>query len=74
MANALTEWVKAQISTLFNTIVNPIISGLQSWANNIEYHMTQFFSELAKWDTLDGDESVSATMNAVRSKPFSREA
>jgi len=64
LAEALADWVKAQISTLFSAVVNPIISGLQSWANNIEYHMTQFFSELAKWDTLDGDESVSATMNA----------
>ena len=74
MANALVDWVKDQISTMFSAVINPIIGGLQSWANNIEYHMTQFFSELAKWDALDGDESVSATMNAVRSKPFSREA
>ncbi len=64
LADALVDWVKAQISTIFNAVVDPIISGLTSWAEGIEYHMTQFFSELAKWDALDGDESVSATMNA----------
>ncbi len=64
MVNALVGWVENAISTMFSAVINPIIEGLQNWANGIEYHMTQFFSELAKWDTLDGDESVSATMNA----------
>ncbi|MFO7793042.1 MAG: hypothetical protein R6W73_08730 [Candidatus Saliniplasma sp.] len=48
---------------MFSSVVNNIVGGLQEWAEGIQTQMTNFFEELAKWDTLDGDGSVDATMN-----------
>ncbi|MFW6176302.1 MAG: hypothetical protein ACOC40_01245 [Thermoplasmatota archaeon] len=65
MANTFVTWAKNKVSNMFSSVVNPIVAGLQDWANRIQTQMENFFAELAKWDEVgDGDESEDLTMEA----------
>lgn len=64
LANAMVEYVKNEVGGMFSAVVDPIVEGLKEWAEGIQDAMENFFEELAKWNTVDGDESVDATMQA----------
>ncbi|MFP4143284.1 MAG: hypothetical protein ACLFSM_08715 [Thermoplasmata archaeon] len=62
MASALVDWVKDKVSSMFSSVVDPIVEGLENWAETIQTKMDNFFTELSDWE--DGDGDVDATMNA----------
>ncbi|MFO7992353.1 MAG: hypothetical protein R6U61_08715 [Thermoplasmata archaeon] len=64
LASAFLDWLKDQVGWMFSKVFNPIIEGLKNWAEGIKDAMIEFFDELVKWNEVDGDESVDATMTA----------
>jgi len=63
--NAFLIWIQNAIKWAFEAIINPIVNAIKGYLASIETAMREFFSELAKWDVVDGDESMSATKEAA---------
>ncbi|MFP4052046.1 MAG: hypothetical protein ACLFVB_09950 [Thermoplasmata archaeon] len=61
MANRFVEWVKNEVSSMFSSVVDPIVDGLQNWAEGVAFSFIGLLDELNKWETVDGDESIEAT-------------
>lgn len=64
MMSALLDWIISYTNEMFSAVVQRVTVGLESWAEGIQTAMQEFFRELAKWDVVDGDESVDSTMEA----------
>lgn len=64
MASSFVDWAKDKVSSMFSNVVDPIVDGLEDWAKGIKTQMQNFFNELSKWATVDGDDSVKAKKQA----------
>jgi len=62
--SALADWIVSHVSSLFSSVWDTVISGLESWTEGIQEAMGDFFEELAEWDEMDGSESMEDTMEA----------
>ncbi|MEF8835747.1 MAG: hypothetical protein V5A76_06290 [Candidatus Thermoplasmatota archaeon] len=62
LMSALADWIKGKVSSLFNSVVDSIVDGLENWAETNQTKMDNFFTKLSDWE--DGDGDVDATMEA----------
>jgi len=59
--DAFLIWIQNAIKWAFEKIIDPIVNVIKGYLAGIETAMRDFFTELAKWDVVDGDESVERT-------------
>ena len=60
----IVEWLKTTVAELFNAVIAPMIEVIKNWVVGINNAMIAFFEELAKWNVIDGNESVDNTVKA----------
>ncbi|MEF8873993.1 MAG: hypothetical protein V5A88_04895, partial [Candidatus Thermoplasmatota archaeon] len=59
---AIEQMVKSKIAEMFRGVLRSITRGLEKWMIGVRRSLFEFLEELAKWNTIDGDESVNETI------------